>query len=181
MTLHMQFITMGTMILAGVYVGIALETFRRFKIYLQKSHLLVAGLEICFWITQTGIVFYLLYKVNDGALRLYVFLACILGFSIYQVVFKNIYKQILEIVIKVVYVSLIRPVMWILRAIYMTITFTCKQLIRLLLFSLKVLVFPFKIIFLAVGKIIPKRICTKVTQIYSFCSTMVDNYKVWKK
>lgn len=181
MTLDMQFMTMTTMILAGVYVGVALETFQRFKIYFKKSDLFTGIMEVLFWLAQTGILFYLLYRVNDGALRLYVLLACILGFSIYQVLFKSLYKRLLEMLIRIVYVLIIRPVMWLVRAIYLTVIFICRQIIRLLLFTLSVILFPLKLIMMILKKIIPKKIYTKVTQARQFCSTIVGNYKNRKK
>src|SRR5699024_8882996 len=41
-------------------------------------------MEICFWLTQTFLLFYVLFRINGGELRVYVFLACLLGFAMYQ-------------------------------------------------------------------------------------------------
>src|SRR5699024_11891782 len=37
-------------------------------------------LELGFWFIQTAVLFYILFKVNEGELRIYVFLACLLGY-----------------------------------------------------------------------------------------------------
>ena len=66
-----------------------------------------------------------LFQVNDGELRAYIFLACLLGFSMYVVMFKTIYKRVLEWIIKVLVALtkgiikilntlIIRPIRWII-------------------------------------------------------------------
>src|SRR5699024_2919374 len=62
-------------------------------------------LEIGFWLLQTFLLFYVLYRVNAGELGIYVFLACLLGFSAYKALFSSVYQRILERCIKI-YVSI---------------------------------------------------------------------------
>src|SRR5699024_4293439 len=100
MTLHVQLLTMIFMVLSGLYLGMALETFRRFSPLWRKNKFLVYFLEICFWLVQTLIIFYVLYRVNAGELRLYIFVACLLGFATYQALIASLYKRLLEQVVK---------------------------------------------------------------------------------
>src|SRR5690625_5859173 len=75
MTLNVQFLTMLFMVVSGFYLGIALETFRRFSPLWRHRPVLVYIFEVSFWLIQTFIIFYVLYKVNAGELRVYIFLA----------------------------------------------------------------------------------------------------------
>src|SRR5699024_5518630 len=70
-------ITMLTMIAGGVYLGFAFETYRRLTRGLRKNWLFLYVLELGFWFIQTAVLFYILFKVNEGELRIYVFLACL--------------------------------------------------------------------------------------------------------
>ena len=79
MTLSIQFITMAAMVLSGIYLGVIRDTFQRFAIYWKGRKLLSYLLEIIFWILQTLVVFYVLFLVNAGEIRLYIILACLLG------------------------------------------------------------------------------------------------------
>src|SRR5699024_7508927 len=55
-----------------------------------------------FLFIQTFILFYILFLVNGGELRAYVFIACLLGFSAYQLVGKRWYMKLLERILSVV-------------------------------------------------------------------------------
>src|SRR5690625_5418826 len=95
MSLDIQVKSMLAMILAGFYVGVAYETFRYFLPMWQKRIILNYLLVILFWMLQTVIVFYLLYIINMGELRFYLFIAFLLGVSIYQVIFIPLYQRLL--------------------------------------------------------------------------------------
>lgn len=165
------------MTLGGIYVGMALETFRRFKRYFVKHNLFVGTLEVIFWVLQTIVLYFVLYKVNSGELRLYIFLACLLGFSIYQVLIKRLYQHVLEVAIKVVYHVIIIPVTWIGQTIYQVIVFFINIIRKILMLLWKALMLPFRGLFVFAKWLIPKKVYIKVSQMRSFYSTMVDNYK----
>src|SRR5690625_1760968 len=84
MTLDTQFLTMIFMVLGGLYLGIAKDTFRRFSPYWKNKRFINYAMEICFWLTQTFLLFYVLFRINGGELRFYVFLACLLGYAMFQ-------------------------------------------------------------------------------------------------
>src|SRR5690625_5008110 len=100
MTLQVQFLTMVSMIIGGLYLGIARDTYLRFTPYWRQRIILKYVFEIAFWMIQTILLFYILYRVNAGELRAYIFVACLLGVSIYKVFFTSLYKRLLELIIR---------------------------------------------------------------------------------
>lgn len=121
MTLSVQFLTMLSMIGMGSLFGASLDTYQRFlKRPLRKSWVVFIN-DILFWLLQGLAIFYILFLVNEGELRFYIFLALLCGFAAYQALMKNIYLKLLEIVIstiisiyyfivKVIRLLIIRPV-----------------------------------------------------------------------
>lgn len=118
MTLHVQFMTMIVMVAGGFYLGIALETHRRFAIYWKRRTVFRFVLEILFWLVQIVFLYYILFQTNYGALRAYVFVACLLGFSMYHVLFKKMYQAFLEYM-----VSLLRMIYRCIRLVIQTVFF----------------------------------------------------------
>ncbi|GAA0439400.1 spore cortex biosynthesis protein YabQ [Lentibacillus halophilus] len=102
MTLSAQFATMLSMTAGGFYLGIILDTYRRLSIYWKGSPFMIYAMEIVFWLSQTMLLYYVLFLVNSGELRVYVFLACLLGFSMYKGVAANAYQTFLEHIIRMV-------------------------------------------------------------------------------
>src|SRR5699024_9009347 len=96
MTLHVQFMTMIVMVAGGFYLGIALVTHRRFAIYWMRRSVFRFVLEILFCLVHIVFSCRMLSRPNYGALRAYVFVACLLGFSMYHVLFKKMYQAFLE-------------------------------------------------------------------------------------
>src|SRR5699024_169239 len=188
MTLDTQFITMLSMVLGGMYLGFATETFRRISVIWKERQALTYLLEIGYWIIQTCILFFLLYQVNDGELRLYIFLACLLGYSIYQVMFKSIYQRVLEFFIKlivaltrglirIIVTLIIRPVSWIVQAAVKVAAYVSRLLYRVLLFVLYVLFYPVRLLLFVLRKLLPERVLHKISKSLSFCSTIINKFK----
>lgn len=147
MTLNVQLLTMAFMILGGFYLGIALETFRRFSSLWRHRPILVYTFEISFWLIQTFIIFYVLYRVNSGELRVYIFIACLLGFSIYQALAASLYRVILEFIIQMLtvflrttrrvgHVLIVSPIGWIIRTILMGVWIILWILVQLIFIAL---------------------------------------------
>lgn len=180
MTLHVQLITMLTMIAGGVYLGFAFETYRRLTRDLRKNLLFLYVLELGFWFIQTAVLFYILFKVNEGELRIYVFLACLLGYSMYVVIFQKGYQKVLEGSIRiikaffrqvfaVVQTMLIQPV-WAL------LTFLFKLLNGIIISIIRLLSYPFRWLLQCVKWLLPDVFLKKASQMYVICSTMVNKH-----
>lgn len=188
MSLNVQFLTMIVMILGGFYLGIALETFRRFSSFWKNNVFLTYLFEITFWLSQTFILFYLLYRVNAGELRIYIFIACLLGFAIYHALAVNLYKRMLEQMIRVVsrlfsllknllLILVINPLKWV---IYILITL--MQFIFTILYSLlKVIILPVKWMLRGINNLLPERIQKIITKWGGFYSIIKSKCIMWMK
>jgi spore cortex biosynthesis protein YabQ len=192
MTLSVQFITMITMILCGFYLGMIKDTYYRFRKYWNEKVFLTYLLEVCFWLTQTVLLFYVLFRINGGELRLYIFIACLLGFSAYQALAGNIYKRILEQVITIVaaicrfitrliQVLFIAPIKWIVRAIFICILFILQVVGAILLFLFKIVAFPIKWLLKLLYRLLPKSFKKLLYKIAGFYSTMKNITIKWLK
>jgi spore cortex biosynthesis protein YabQ len=100
MTLSVQFYTMLAMVGMGSVFGAALDTYNRFLNRKTKKRWLVFLNDFLFWILQALFIFYILFSVNFGEVRFYVFVALLCGFAGYQALLKDFYKKILERVIQ---------------------------------------------------------------------------------
>ncbi|RWR04717.1 spore cortex biosynthesis protein YabQ [Siminovitchia fortis] len=112
MSLPVQFYTLLAMIGMGSLFGATLDTYQRFLKRGKRKKWIVFLNDLLFWFIQGIIIFYVLFLVNYGELRFYLFLALLCGFSAYQALFKKIYLKLLE--------SLIQLVKAVARLIYRT-------------------------------------------------------------
>ncbi|WP_430789369.1 spore cortex biosynthesis protein YabQ [Virgibacillus flavescens] len=188
----MQFMTMLAMILGGFYLGMILDTFRRASKHWKNSLFLTYFMEINFWFLQTLLLFYILYRVNAGELRLYVFLACLLGFATYQTLAAEAYKKLLEHLIKFIlsiyrYISkgvrmmLVTPIVFVFTLLFTAISAIIQVLFLVLLTVLKIIFTPVKWIFLLIYGILPEIIKNYLHKIAGFYSTMENICKKWLK
>ncbi len=186
MTLHTQLITMIAMIIGGLYLGFATETYRR-VLYKWRTHWIVRYcFEIGYWVLQTCILFYLLYRTNDGEVRLFIGLASLLGYSMYIVLCQLWYRKLLEVIITVIRtivnwtihcleVLIVQPVIWLLKAIL----YLLKGMYHILLKLLYILCYP--VIFL-LKKYLPEQFLKNISKLPMFCSTIGDKLKeYWKR
>lgn len=179
------------MVIGGFYLGMALETFRRLSPYWRKSAFLTYFLEITFWLTQTFILFYILYRVNAGELRVYVFIACLLGFSIYKGVAVNLYKRLLESIIqmnktffnffkRILLILVVNPIKWVLYLVVTLIT----GIFSILFYLIKLVLSPVRWVLRGLISLLPEKI-QKIfptrTRFYSIiknkCVTCMKNMK----
>ncbi|WP_174615350.1 spore cortex biosynthesis protein YabQ [Virgibacillus ihumii] len=192
MTLNVQFITMIAMVLSGLYLGIIQETFRRFSIHWRSRRVLAYFMEISFWLTQTLLLYYLLFRVNSGELRLYVFAAVLLGFSVYQVLVAKAYRWLLEHIIRIVLmcfrfvenvvnVLFITPVKFIIQVVVTCILFVLQTLMRIISFAGKLLLTPVFWIFRTLFGILPKNIQDNLYKSAGFYSTIKNTCRKWVK
>ena len=101
MTISAQFLN-AAMIGMGTFFGAAFDTYNRFLKRAKRKNWIVFCNDLLFWLLQALIIFYVLYLVNRGELRFYIFLALLCGFAAYQSLFKQAYLLILEFFIKTV-------------------------------------------------------------------------------
>lgn len=100
MTLSVQFYTLLAMIGMGSLFGATLDTYQRFLKRNKRKRWIVFLNDLLFWLIQGIVIFYVLFLVNFGELRFYLFLALLCGFSAYQALFKGLYNSMLEQLIR---------------------------------------------------------------------------------
>ncbi|WP_068675818.1 spore cortex biosynthesis protein YabQ [Oceanobacillus sp. Castelsardo] len=192
MTLSVQFMTMISMVLSGFYLGIALDTFRRFTPYWKRKIVLTYFMEICFWLTQTVVLFYILFQVNSGEIRFYIFIACLLGFAIYQVFAATIYKKVLEQIIRIitniyrfckriVQALIVQPIIWTITLLVTIILGIARVIWKLILFILKLLLTPIGWILKAIYYILPNSFKNFLKRIAGFYSKIKNILVKWLK
>jgi spore cortex biosynthesis protein YabQ len=185
MTLSTQFLTMLSMVSMGIFFGAALDTYNRFLQRRKRKSWLVFINDILFWVLQGLFIFYVLFHVNQGEVRFYIFIALLCGFAGYQGLLKEIYIKILEKVIslsisvyqflyKMVTILIYRPIVALVTTFITTLIMLGKALLKLfmwiigcLLFILKVLFKPIMWILLLLWKLFPKRIKKFVEKLYN--------------
>ncbi|WP_018663683.1 spore cortex biosynthesis protein YabQ [Heyndrickxia acidiproducens] len=96
MSLTVQFYTMLAMIAMGSFFGCALDTYNRFLKRSERKRWIVFIHDILFWLCISLLLFYVLFMVNSGEVRFYIFVALFCGFAAYQALLKRIYLSILE-------------------------------------------------------------------------------------
>lgn len=153
-TLTTQFLTMLTMIAMGNWLGAALDTYRRFLQKRKPNSWLMIINDTIFWVFQALLLFYVLYLVNEGEIHFYIFLALLLGFSMYQSLFKNIYlfilnqlirlcKKIYSFIVKILTVLFFKPILWLVNIVVTFLLVIGKLILQLLEWILKPLMWLF--------------------------------------
>ncbi len=171
------------MIAGGFYLGLIQDTFRRFSAYWKDRRIMTYLMEVCFWLTQTMLLFYILFRINGGELRFYIIAACLLGFAFYQAVAANIYKKLLEYLIhiaaniyrfieNVVQALIISPIKWVVKLVYAIVLWLIKIIGTILLFILTVIITPFKWFFQLIYRLLPEKIQLYIFKVAGFYSTM---------
>ena len=207
MTLTTQFYTLLAMIGMGSFYGAALDTYNRFLKRSERKRWIVFIHDVLFWVIQGLLIFYVLFLVNEGEFRFYLFLALLCGFSAYQALFKNLYRSSLELFIKIVinifkfcvktfHILIILPIKWVLTTIFLLLKWIfhmlfslLKWIIRLFFMILRVILRPFQWIFKIMWNIMPSAVTkivgkfyNKGTGIVSKCTNVIKTFiNKWRK
>jgi spore cortex biosynthesis protein YabQ len=195
MTLSTQFMTMLAMIGMGAFFGAALDTYNRFLQRKKRKSWLVFINDILFWLFQGLFIFFVLFHVNQGELRFYIFLALLCGFASYQSILKQVYLKCLEKLISIViaifrfFVKLVRllvykPIQILISVLVSTIMMIGKSLlfllkgsIRCILSITRVLCMPIMWILLLFWKLLPKGLKKFVEKLYN---KLAGNFEIVK-
>ncbi|MGG0412479.1 spore cortex biosynthesis protein YabQ [Peribacillus simplex] len=185
MTLTIQFYTLLAMIGMGSGFGAALDTYNRFLNRSERKRWIVFIHDFLFWIIQGLLIFYVLFLVNEGEFRLYLFLALLCGFSAYQALFKGFYQRFLEFLIILV-IKLARfiadsvrmliflPIKWVILSVLAIIIGIGKFVFALLKWAGKILLFilnifwrPLKWILTYIWNLLPVFVTKNVGKFYN--------------
>ncbi|MGD7050923.1 spore cortex biosynthesis protein YabQ [Rossellomorea marisflavi] len=189
MTLTTQFYTMLSMIGMGALFGASLDTYHRFLNRSQRKRWFVFINDVMFWVLQALAMFYILFVVNFGEIRVYIFVALLCGFAAYQALFKTLYTNLLEKLIlftisfyrflvkmgqKLIYspvkwiiFMILAVVLWILKTVYAVIRFVFRTAWRIVYGVLKVALAPIWWIFRTIWKLLPNHLTKRVDKLYN--------------
>jgi spore cortex biosynthesis protein YabQ len=203
MTLSTQFMTMLAMVGMGLFFGISLDTYQFFLKRTERKRSIVFFHDLLFWVLQALLIFYVLFLVNQGEIRIYLILALLLGFTAYQALLKSIYLSFLKLIISVsvrfyqltvkVVVNLIyKPIKTLLMFMMSVVIFLLKGLmalvntvIRVLRFILRIVLLPLKWLLSLIWLVLPnkvKLIVEKYSVKLAGYYTMIKKYvKEWIK
>ncbi|MFL0365683.1 spore cortex biosynthesis protein YabQ [Pseudobacillus sp. 179-B 2D1 NHS] len=203
MTLTVQFETLLSMIAMGITFGAFLDTYQRFLKRQTRPRAVSFFTDIIFWCLFGLLIFYCLYRVNYGEIRLYLFLALLCGYSAYQALFKRLYLRLLEQMILAVvniflflkkcgYFLIILPIKLIIKAIVIVIGLIGKTLLVLAKSTLYLLLWIGKIVFspiLLIWRFFPDSIRKRATALKEklagffllIKNKIMDRANRWKK
>ncbi|RXZ01040.1 spore cortex biosynthesis protein YabQ [Fictibacillus sp. S7] len=168
MTLSVQFQTMLAMAAAGIWIGMAIDTYGRFVHERRKWYWLHFINDTIFWLLQALIVFYVLLHVNHANLRLYIFIALLCGFSMYKALFQTSYKKALEVlitlisnlyrfIVRLLFALIVHPVKWVISIIFALVLLAVRWVWALVRLVLKIIFLPVKWLFSLILRFIPKQ------------------------
>jgi spore cortex biosynthesis protein YabQ len=195
MTLSTQFLTMLSMIGMGALFGMMLDTYQRFLQRSKRKHWLIFLNDILFWGLQALLIFYILFLVNQGEIRFYIFIALLCGFAAYQSLFKRFYLRALEMAIasfislyqflrKTVLILVFKPALALFQLVIAIILIIGRGLITLVKFIFKVLILLLRFILKTLGKILlifwkllPNGIKKRIEKLYN---SLAGNFSVIK-
>lgn len=81
-------------ILTGILLGVLFDVFRILRKSFKTSDLITYIEDVVFWILAGFLLFYTVYKFNNGEIRSYVLLGIALGFTAYLIIFSKIFIKI---------------------------------------------------------------------------------------
>ena len=184
MSLSTQLTTMLVMVGMGGWLGIALDTYRRLFHRRKRRVWVVFSFDVLFCIVQSVLIFLVLYLINYGEIRFYIFLALLCGFAAYQSLLKNLYTASLErtlyllnklfsFIKRVVTIILIRPILTIGSGIVQIflwlgtgLLFFVRFILRSLIYLLKIVFRPFFLFGKFLWNFIPESSRIKVTTLF---------------
>lgn len=195
MTLSTQFITMLAMIGMGSFFGAALDTYNRFLQRSRRKKWLVFINDLLFWILQALIIFYVLFLVNKGEIRFFIFIALLCGFAAYQSLLKQMYLRLLELaisifvgtykfIVKTIQMLIIKPLQSLFLFIISIVVMIGRGLFSLVKFVFKALTFivktlwrPIRGLLFFFWKLMPKNIKKFVEKLYNKMAGIIHRLK----
>lgn len=96
MSLVIQFQTMFAMVTMGLVIGMNIDFYHRLTFKWIRAWWTRAVFDLVFWVIQALLVFYVLLSVNEGELRIYIYLALAIGFVGYRKVGRKSFLKNME-------------------------------------------------------------------------------------
>lgn len=135
MTLTTQFITIITMSLMGIEFAAAYDTYMRIFRRLLENKWILRTCDVIFMLVQAVVMFFVLYKVNNGELRIYIVLSLVCGYAIYKSLLSRLYNWVLEKVI-IIFLSITKAILKVIDVLLIT---PFRLIINLIIHILKIM------------------------------------------
>ena len=91
--------------LTGVVIGILFDFFRILRRSFKTSNIITYVEDVLFWILTGVLILYNIWYLNNGEIRIYMFLGIIMGLLIYMLTLSNIivslFSKILKMLIRI--------------------------------------------------------------------------------
>lgn len=140
----------------GTVIGINIDVYHRLTLTSIRTLWMRAVWDIVFWLAQALLVFYVLLHMNEGELRIYVYLGLLFGFLLYRKSGRRTFLKIMERAIAffhwmwrtfcgVLRVLIVLPIKFILKQITTLGMIGITLIISLLKLLSNILLFPLKV------------------------------------
>lgn len=107
----------GIFILNGFLIGLLFDIFRILRKSFKTADFITYLEDICFWIMTGFIILYSVFKFNNGELRGFIFIGILCGVLTYMLIFSKIFIKVNLFIInslkKIIYFTIIVPVLFI--------------------------------------------------------------------
>lgn len=137
--------------LTGILLGVLFDIFRILRKSFKTSDLITYVEDIIFWVIAGFILFYTVYKFNNGEIRSYVLLGIAVGLSMYLIIFSKIFINI-----NVTVITFIKNI--------------CVKIAKFMLYPLKILLNFMRKLFLKPISFIIINIRKNMTTLFTKCS-----------
>jgi spore cortex biosynthesis protein YabQ len=125
-TLQVQFLTMGMMVLGGLSLGGLYDLYKVLAGQLRAPRYAYYLLDLFFWLIGTLLVFRLLYVSNLGEVRFFIFLGLLVGIAGYFMLFSRtvirliiwiiaVVRSLIRIGKKMIDLFIVMPIVWLYR------------------------------------------------------------------
>ncbi len=189
MTLTVQFYTIVSMMLMGIWIGAAVDTYGRFMHPGRWSILLFLS-DILFWIVHGLLVFFVLLIVNEGEIRIYIFVALLCGYAMYRALFQTLYQRLLNVwirfsravirfVVQTVQLTIVKPLQTIIQLLIQALLFFGSLLLGFLLFILRSFASLLKGFGRLIWAFIPESLRKSLKKLAGFVKIVQNKIKKW--
>lgn len=110
----------------GIIIGVLFDFFRILRRTIKTSNIATYIEDVLFWVLTGFLILYNIMYFNSGEIRIYMFLAIILGVLIYMFTLSNILIKIFSKILKVIIITLETPIKWVKAILGKLITIIVK-------------------------------------------------------
>lgn len=110
----------------GIIIGVLFDFFRILRRTIKTSNIATYIEDVLFWVLTGFLILYNIMYFNSGEIRIYMFLAIILGVLIYMFTLSNILIKIFSKILKVIIITLETPIKWVKAILSKLITIIVK-------------------------------------------------------